>query len=123
MAKANSDISLQKRATLKAYSNHFGIVTKTCEAAGISRETFYKWRKDDPEFRERLEAIQPEERFLDLAEGTLQRKIADGDTISTIFFLKTKGKGRGYIERQEIENSGEITVRKVYGDAGDSPQE
>ena len=32
-------------------------------------------------------------------------KINDGDTTSLIFFLKTKGKKRGYIERVENDVS------------------
>ena len=42
------------------------------------------------------------ESMLDTAEATLYDKIAAGDTTALIFFLKTEGKSRGYVERQEI---------------------
>ena len=32
----------------------------------------------------------------------LHKQIKDGSTAATIFLLKTKGKKRGYVERQEI---------------------
>ena len=39
----------------------------------------------------------------DLAENRLLEKINDYDTTSIIFFLKTKGRKRGYQEKQELE--------------------
>ncbi len=43
-----------------------------------------------------------EEKTLDLAESKLLENIGNNDNTGIIFFLKTKGKKRGYIERQEI---------------------
>ncbi len=40
---------------------------------------------------------------LDFAESNLKKLEKEGNPAATIFFLKTKGKKRGYIERQEIE--------------------
>lgn len=50
---------------------------------------------------------------LDLAEGKILEKIRDGDIAAIIFFLKTKGKNRGYTERQEIAGADGAPVRYV----------
>jgi hypothetical protein len=44
------------------------------------------------------------EGVLDLAEGKILEKIRDGDIAAIIFFLKTKGKNRGYTERLDPNN-------------------
>lgn len=53
---------------------------------------------------EELSRIVFEEResFLDVAENALYDAIIDGNIVATIFFLKTQGKSRGYIERAEL---------------------
>jgi hypothetical protein len=56
----------------------------------------------------RLQEIEDQcnEDALDFAENKLMQQIQDGDTTALIFFLKCKGKKRGYIERQALELSG-----------------
>lgn len=53
------------------------------------------------------------EGVLDLAEGKILEKIRDGDIAAIIFFLKTKGKNRGYTERQEIAGADGKAIRYV----------
>lgn len=76
-------------------------VTKTCEAVNISRSTYYHWLKTDPEFRQFIDDCT--ESYLDLAESTLVRAMNDGDTDSSKFLLKHKGKKRGYTETQNVD--------------------
>jgi hypothetical protein len=44
-----------------------------------------------------------QESAVDFAESSLHQQIKDKVPSSTIFYLKTKGKHRGYVEKQEIE--------------------
>jgi hypothetical protein len=90
-----------KKTMLDALERSLGIVSTACEKAGISRQTHYNWLKDDAEYKEAVRAI--EERTIDFAESHLHALIKDKNPAATIFFLKTKGKNRGYVERQEIE--------------------
>ena len=52
-----------------------------------------------------LQAVEEEiaQQTLDLAETKLVQAIGDGNMTAVIFYLKTKGRQRGYIERREIE--------------------
>ena len=43
---------------------------------------------------------------LDFAEGKLFQLMNEMNPTAIIFFLKTKGKGRGYIEKSEMELTG-----------------
>jgi hypothetical protein len=49
------------------------------------------------------------ETMLDNAETELYEQALNGNTTALIFLLKTQGKGRGYVERQEQVLSGEVT--------------
>jgi len=81
----NNDIN--KKSMIEALEKSLGIVTSACKAVGISRETHYRWLRED------------------FAESQLHKQIKEGEVSSTIFFLKTKGKRRGYVERQEIDTN------------------
>jgi len=99
-----------KKRILKALEGSLGIVSKACEESKVSRTQFYKWCKDDKEFATTVDELQNV--VLDFAESTLHKLIADGNTAATIFFLKTKGKKRGFIEKQELDlTSGEEPIK------------
>ncbi len=93
-------IAKDKQAVLEQLSNTNGIVASACKAAGISRYTFYEWKKTDPEFAEKVEDILELQK--DFCEALILKKMRDGDTTMIIFYAKTKMKDRGYVERQEV---------------------
>ncbi len=98
MAKTNKK-QQTKKALLDALEKSLGIVTTACKIVGVNRTTFYQYLKDDPDFAQAVKDI--EEVTLDFAESQLHKQIKDGNTPATIFYLKTKGKRRGFVERTE----------------------
>ena len=96
----NEQTEHNKKEVIKALEKSLGIVTTACKNANISRTQFYQWLKDDFEFKKQVNDLQNV--TLDMAESQLHKQILGGNTTATIFYLKTKGKKRGYIERQEI---------------------
>ena len=89
-----------KKAMLKALEKSLGVVTTACKAAKVGRTQFYEWLKVDKEFAAAVKDV--ENIALDFAESQLHSQIHGGNTSATIFYLKTKGRNRGYVERQEI---------------------
>ena len=93
-----------KKAVIEALEKTLGIVTQACKMAGVGRSTFYKWMDDDEEFRKQVQDI--DNVVLDFVESKLHKQIDGGNPTSTIFYLKTKGRKRGYIETKDITNNG-----------------
>jgi len=104
----NSNRKIRKKAFIETFKKTFGNVSQTCKVLDMDRSTYYKWLKEDEDFKTEVESVEPKELFLDFTESKLVEKINTGDTTAIIFTLKTKGKSRGYIERKEIEHQGGI---------------
>jgi len=84
---------------LQALEKTMGVVSRACRQVGIDRKTHYNWLKADEHYKQTVEDIA--EAAIDFAEGQLLLGIREGNTPMTIFYLKTKGKSRGYVERSE----------------------
>lgn len=93
---------------LEALEKSLGVVTTACRMVDISRKTHYEWCRIDDVYKEAVDDIA--DIALDFAESQLHKQIKDGEVSSTIFYLKTKGKKRGYIEKQEIDLGGSVGI-------------
>ncbi len=104
-------IKSQKADFVKALKNKSGNISSACEAVSIGRTTFYDWCKKDQKFLAEVEAAS--EALIDFAESKLIEKINDGNITAITFFLKTKGRRRGYDEKQEFTttHSDETTMK------------
>lgn len=91
-----------------------GIKTTIANRLGVSRWTvdnyLNRWATARKAYLEEVETIG------DLAETEMIKLIRDGYWPSIQFYLKTQAKSRGYVERQEIEQSGDVTIKVVYAD-------
>jgi len=78
-----------------------GLVALTAKRLGVASATVRSRISKSPE----LQRVQMEsfETVVDFAESKLLKKIEDGDLTATMFFLKSKGKERGYGDK--VDNS------------------
>jgi hypothetical protein len=90
-----------KKAMLDALEKSLGVVTSACKTVGVGRTTHYLWMQEDKEYKAAVDELS--DVAIDFAESQLHKQIKEGNSTATIFFLKTKGKKRGYIERQEVD--------------------
>ena len=109
----NSDIL--KKAMLEALEKHLGVITTACKSVGIARSTHYEWYQKDKEYKKAVKEL--ENVALDFAESQLHKQIAKGNPLSTMFYLKCKGKKRGYIEQQELKVSGNMKFTADFGES------
>ena len=83
----------------KAIQDANGILTVAARKLGCSRSTVYN-------YIDRYKAVkaayaEANESNIDLVETKLMENIIGGNVAAQIFFLKTKAKHRGYVERTE----------------------
>ena len=104
-----------KKKLIEALEKSLGIVTEACEKAQLSRTQFYKWYKEDKEFKKQVDSIDG--KFIDFAETHLKEQIKNNNTQATIFYLKTRGRKRGYGDSLDLTSNNEpITINvKIYG--------
>ena len=88
------------QAIIEAVKTSSGLLTLAARKSGYSYMTVRRYVKDFPTVARAVE--EAKEAILDFTESQLYKNIKDGDNASIIFYLKTQGKGRGYIERQEL---------------------
>ena len=82
---------------------------------------YYYWYNKDKAFKEA--ADNTVESQIDIVEASLFKQISEGNTTAIIFFLKTKAKHRGYVERveQDISSSQpmELNIKIIEGNGKD----
>lgn len=97
-----------------------GNLSHAARIVGCARSTVHRFVNEKKTVADAYE--EANETALDIAENELMKLVKKGSIPAIIFFLKTKGKSRGYVERQEVtgEGGGEVRLKVVYGDDGDS---
>jgi hypothetical protein len=91
---------IKKEQFLEALEKSMGIMSQAAKKIGVDRTTPYKWMREDDDYNDRVKELLNVS--LDFVEGKLFEAIQDGNITAIIFYLKTKGKVRGYVERHEL---------------------
>ena len=99
----------KKQKLIKALEDSHGVITNACKKAGVSRAQFYRYLNADEKFKQQVEDVQ--EQAIDFVESELFKQIKNGNITGQIFYLKTKGKHRGYIEKTQIEQETSSSIQ------------
>ena len=95
---------------IEALREKHGNLSAAARFLGCSRNTISRYIEQYPT----VKAVADEERetLIDFAENQLFKQVQEGNITAIIFTLKTIGKHRGYVERQEVTgaNGGAIIV-------------
>ena len=84
-----------------------GLVTLAARQLGCAPNTIRNYANRYPTVAQSLQ--EQREKFLDTAELALMSAVQKQEGWAVCFMLKTIGRNRGYVERQELNHSGEIT--------------
>ena len=95
-----------KARIIEAIRKSDGLLTHAAKLAGVGTTTIYEYVNCCPDVRQAVE--EASERVTDMAESALFKNIKDRDDTAILFYLRTKGRNRGYIEKKEVELSGSI---------------
>tara|TARA_Y100000310_G_scaffold304198_1_gene343120 strand:+ start:86 stop:565 length:480 start_codon:yes stop_codon:yes gene_type:complete len=104
----------QVEAALRATS---GIQAAAARKLGTSRQAIAGFIKRNVSLQKVVEEVV--ETTLDVAEAELIKQLASGNMTAIIFYLKTKGKDRGYSERQEHVGKGNTALVPLAPEAKD----
>lgn len=105
MKKQTNKVKIHKAQLLIALEKSLGIVTSACKEVGLSRNTYYNYYENDDEFSAAVDAIG--DITLDFAENQLFKKIKEGSERSILFYIKYKGKARGYNASLDVTSGGD----------------
>jgi hypothetical protein len=97
MAKTKQFKSQQIIQTL---NENNGMVYLSAKVLGCDPKTIYNYAKSDPDVQSAIDNARGE--LTDRAESKLKEAIERGEAWAVCFYLKTQGKSRGYVERQEV---------------------
>ena len=92
--KDNRTVAEKKEQFLAELAKCMAIISMACKRCDIGRTMLYEYIKNDIVFAEKVYEL--EEAAVDFAESKLAEKVVEGDRASVMFFLKAKGRKRGY---------------------------
>jgi len=130
MLKQQEQIEQDKKKFLEYLEKYRG----NARQAGLKIDInhVYKWLRyhcdKDPEFAEKYEELREEIRnhLVDDAESVLYEKVfVKKETSAVLYFLKCKGKDRGWLEYKEVEGGGKsliIQIERIVNDGTETVQ-
>lgn len=104
-----------------AIERNKGLVFLAAQQLGCYPSTIHHRAIKNNKIRECIEIERG--RILDFAEAKLLEAVGRGEAWAICFLLKTQGKGRGYVERQEIKAEARIAITNNIEEISDEQLE
>lgn len=102
---------------IEAIRDSRGNLSTAADRLECTRQTVYNYAKDLKTVQQAID--EERERMKDHVESKLYELIDERHPTAIIFYLKTQGKDRGYVERQQHEvtgkDGGAVTVKVLKG--------
>lgn len=117
-SRAKNDVDLGGRPTVvtpevvRKLEQAFAIdatVTEACSYAGISRDTFYRWREQNPELSDKLESLR-EQPVLAMRQAAI--KLGTAAYTTSMDYLSRKRPDE-FGNRSKVEHAGVIATTPV----------
>ena len=96
---------------IKALQKKKGLIFLAAKMLGCDPKTVYKRAKESPAVQECIDTERG--KIVDTAESKLFGRIEKSDPWAVTLLLKTLGRDRGYVERQEVDQTSAVRVRFV----------
>lgn len=109
------DTPEDRQKFLKMYQENDCLLIRTCRDFGTTKVTVNEWRRQYPEFDEKMRESQM--LLNEGIEGSLVRKAKEGEVVPMIFYLKNNWREK-YADKQYME----VEPSKLWFDATQKPQ-
>ena len=93
-------VAHQTEEIVEALKATNGLVSLAAKMLKVTPQAIYKRAKKVQSIQQVIDDCRKE--LIDLGELSLRKKIIDGEGWAVALVLKTLGRNRGYVERQEI---------------------
>ena len=97
---------------IEEFITNMGHITDACKEVGINRATYYAWMNDE-KFKEAFDNAM--EHFHDSVQRRILRLAMKDNERMLMFWAKNQMKHRGWVEKSEVEVTGNSTVEFVKG--------
>jgi hypothetical protein len=99
LALANNLYPVKKQEMLIALEKNLGIITPSCKAVGIARQTHYRWLQEDKVYARLSNDVQVSKK--DFTESMLYKQVAN-QNMTAVGIAMRYLKDRGYSDSVEV---------------------
>jgi len=98
--RPSNGVKIDSKLIAEALVKTRGNIARAADKIGVSRSCLHSRINQETELKQIVDDNR--ERFLDDLEDVAQNKALSGDSVMTLFLLKTIGKKRGYDQDRDV---------------------